>query len=49
MASLDLAVVVIRAGGSDLADVESALPTLNVLLPSVRPGQSYVVSGPRST
>lgn len=48
VASLDLAVVVVRAASSDLADVEPALAELNALLPSVRPGRSYVVSGPRS-
>lgn len=44
VASLHLAVVVIRAASSDLADVETALPALNALLPSVRPGRSYVVA-----
>lgn len=42
--SLDLAIVVIRASGSDLTDVESALPALNALLPSTQPGRSYVVA-----
>ena len=44
VAPLDLAVVVIRAASSDLADVERALPALNTLLPSVEPGKSYVVA-----
>ena len=44
VASLDLAVVVIRAASSDLADVEPALPALNALLPSVQPGRLYVVA-----
>ena len=44
VASLDLAVVVVRAASSDLADIEPALPGLNALLSSVRPGRSYVVA-----
>ena len=43
VASLDLAVVVVRAASADLADVQPALSELNALLPSVQPGQSYVV------
>ena len=39
VASLDLAVLVVRAASSDLADVEPALPALNALLPSVQPGR----------
>ena len=44
VATLDLAVVVIRAPSSDLSDLEPLLPGLNALLPSVRPGRSYVVA-----
>ena len=44
VAALDLAVVVIRAPSSDLADLDPLLPQLNVLLPSVRSGRSYVVA-----
>ncbi len=44
VAALDLAVVVVRAPSSDLADLEPLLPALNALLPSVRPGRSYVVA-----
>ena len=44
VASLDLAVVVLRAPSSDLSDLESLLPELEALLPSVRPGRSYVVA-----
>ena len=44
VAALDLAIVVIRAASSDLADTEPALPQLNVLLPTVEPGRSYVVA-----
>lgn len=43
VAALDLAIVVIRAESSDLADIERALPALNELLPSVEPGHSYIV------
>ena len=42
--ALDLAVVVVRAASSDLSDLEPLLPELNALLPSVRPGRSYVVA-----
>ena len=42
--ALDLAVVVLRAPSSDLSDLEPLLPELNTLLPSVRPGRSYVVA-----
>ena len=44
VASLDLAIVVVRAASSDLADVEPALREINALLPSVQPGRSYVVA-----
>lgn len=44
VASLNLAIVVVRTASSDLGDVEPALPELNALLPSVRPGHSYVVA-----
>ena len=40
VASLDLAVVVLRAPNSGLADPEPMPPELNALLPSVRPGWS---------
>ncbi len=43
VAALDLAIIVIRTASSDLADIESALPKLNALLPSVRPGKAYIV------
>ena len=44
VAALDLAVVVVRAPSSDLSDLEPLLLELNALLPSVRPGRSYVVA-----
>ena len=44
VAAFDLAIIVIRAVSSDLADVEPALLEINALLPSVRPGRSYVVA-----
>jgi len=44
VASLDLAVVVLRAPSSDLSHLEPLLPELNALLPSVRSGRSYVVA-----
>ena len=44
VASLDLAIIVVRAASSDLGDVEPALPELNALVPSVQPGRSYVVA-----
>ena len=44
VASLDLAVVVLRAPSSDLSDLEPLLPELEALLPSVRPGRSYIVA-----
>ena len=43
VASLDIAVIVLRAPSADLADIEPALTELNALLPAVRPGQAYVV------
>ena len=42
--ALELAVVVLRAPRSDLSDLEPLIPELNALLPSVRPGRSYVVA-----
>ena len=42
--SLDVAVVVLRAPSSDLSDLEPLLPELEALLPSVRPGRSYVLA-----
>ena len=44
VASLDLALVVLQAPSSDLSDLEPLLTELGALLPSVRPGRSYVVA-----
>ncbi|MEM6327377.1 MAG: DUF5615 family PIN-like protein [Bacteroidota bacterium] len=44
VASLDLAVVVIQATSSDLADIHPVLPELNARLASVQPGQAYVIA-----
>lgn len=44
VAALDLAVVVIRAESSDLADIERVMPEVNALLLSVRSGKSYTVA-----
>ena len=44
VAALDLAIVVIRAASSDLADLEPALLKMNALPPAVRPGRSYVIT-----
>ncbi len=42
--SFDIAVIVIRAASADLVDLQPALPAVNALLPSVQPGQSYVIA-----
>ena len=44
VASLELAVVVIRTASSDLIDIEPLLPALHALLPSVQLGRAYVVT-----
>lgn len=44
VASLELAVTVLRTTSSDLADIEAVLPALQALLPSVQPGRAYVVA-----
>ena len=41
--ALDLAVIVLRARSSDLADLTPLLQALDALLPTVKPGHSYVI------